>query len=364
MIKALLQILALFSCLQLYAIEIDELSPCDIKEVSLRGEWQFYWNEFAEQESISSEIIQLPGFWQGKVIDGKEITAQGYCTLRRKIKINDCLFEPALYIEHVHSAYEVHADGKLIYKSGKIGKSKEEYVPLRKPALIKLPRRDSLDIMIYASNYDHYRGGVLRTPLLVEYDYYNHKLETGRYIDTFIAGGTGIVGFTFLFIFLFSKRTPEVVCFALLSMTLCVRLMMAGIYPLHFLIDTMGYYRIMIRAEYFALFCLSVFTSLYIYFLFKEIVERKYLLIISWAGAFFMMLSIIAPIKVFTTITPYYLIMLLIMIALIVGIIYKGIRIGNRSAWILGVAMFIGLLWAVMDIMVYFGFLKSNSLLY
>lgn len=364
--KGLNIILILLFSISLYGSSIDLSNSwnCD-DPIEIDGDWDFYWMQLVDGSYPSSDDkLSLPSFWQNTMIEGEKLKSFGYASIRKKVQIPNCGEEVALFLEHIHSAYKVIVNDKVLYESGKVGESKEDYVPHRRPIIIPLPKTNYFDIVIQISNFDHYRGGVVRTPLIVNKESYTTNLDSGRFIDTFIAGGTGLIGVTFLFIFLFSRRTGEVFFFSMLSITLSVRLLMAGIYPLHEIIDVDDNFRWMIRVEYTALFLLSVFGASYVSFLFPNNQEKKFYTLIAIVGLLFSLTAIFGPIHFFTAIIPTYLLTLIFLIFVISLTVIKGLRSGDRSAWILAVGILFSLLWAIMDSFVYFGLLDSNKLLY
>ena len=335
------------------------------EKLEIGGEWQFYWEQFVDSNyEGSSSTINLPRFWQGLVINGEELPPFGYASFRKKVQVPETSEVIGLQIEHIHSSYRVIINGELIYESGKVADNKEEYQPMRLPKVIELPKATSYDIIIHAANFDHYRGGILNSPSLVNMKAFVKYEERQRFIDTFIAGGAGLIGLTFLIIFIFSRRTSEVIFFAMFSLTLSIRLLISGQYPLHFIMDITNDFRWLMRLEYITLFALLVFGALYIPSLFPNNKERRIYNILALIGMGYVTVTMFGSIKTFTSLTPSFLLMNLFLLIMFTYTVIKGVLIKDRSAWILLVALVVIFAWAVLDSLVYVGVLDVNRVIY
>ena len=64
--------------------------------VDLSGEWEFYWNkhltpaDFTNHNPVEKTgLINVPGCWNGYILDGKPLSGDGYATYRLKILMPD-----------------------------------------------------------------------------------------------------------------------------------------------------------------------------------------------------------------------------------------------------------------------------------
>lgn len=354
-----------FSATVIPQFNIDSLSIHELP-IELRGKWQFEFN--TEHLPGANDLIyqvSLPNFWtEHGAQDSDGFDSFGFGRYTIDLIVPKPRQGLGLYLEHVHSAYRVLLNGELVYTSGNIGDGSKSYQPYRKPSLVSLPFSDSIHIVIEAANFDHYRGGILRSPMLVDYDeFVKHQLRE-HYIDMFIAGGSGLMGVTMLIIVLFVGGNKELLYFSLLSLVLCVRIIFSGGYPLHFIIDTYGQFEWMIRFEYIALFLLSVYGSLYTIHLFKVDKVKPVYKFYAFTGIFFALAAVFLPVRWFSGLTPYYLIILIMMVLTIMWTVIKGIRKGDRSALILAIGISVVVGWALMDSLVYFHVTKPSRLLY
>lgn len=54
--------------------------------VNLRGEYEFYWQQFLSSEDFlrinqtEHETLRVPGEWNGKIVDGEAVGGYGYAT--------------------------------------------------------------------------------------------------------------------------------------------------------------------------------------------------------------------------------------------------------------------------------------------
>ena len=82
---------AIKGVLDLTGWDLDKDGP-----VNLVGEWEFYWRKHLESKDfrngnlpVRTGFINMPGYWNDYVVDGKALSGDGYATYRLKVIMND-----------------------------------------------------------------------------------------------------------------------------------------------------------------------------------------------------------------------------------------------------------------------------------
>ena len=78
-----------------------DLKNWDLKKegpVDLSGEWEFYWNKHLFPRDFSKSnppektgLMSVPGCWNGYLLEGKQLSGDGYATYRLKVLSNTYL---------------------------------------------------------------------------------------------------------------------------------------------------------------------------------------------------------------------------------------------------------------------------------
>ena len=99
--------------------------------LKLQGDCTYYWDTYLTQPedlpsvSAQSSQFKLPGFWTLQQSEFLTEHPYGMLSVHTTILLPDTLTSYALKFRSVMSAYEVWGNGKLLSKTGKVGKTKE-----------------------------------------------------------------------------------------------------------------------------------------------------------------------------------------------------------------------------------------------
>jgi len=159
--------------------------------LDLKGEWKFKWMEdepeFTNPDYNDSkwDLIKAPGYWDKKVKTG-----QGYGWYRLKVKLpklkgSDNYQHLGLYLEKVHTAYQLYINGQLVMKNGRAGNAKEQSQPQLLPLIKQIPgtiHNGQMVIALKIANF-HHRSGGMNTGLRLGYfdhiqsDFWQHDVK-------------------------------------------------------------------------------------------------------------------------------------------------------------------------------------------
>lgn len=167
-----------------------DLRTWDLKTdgiVELSGEWKFYWKNHISPKNTSSNsrfidhsYIQVPGSWNGLVLNGEKIPGTGYATYYLEVLLKSKKEPLALKILDMATAYKIFINGKVIDIAGFPGTSKQETIPLYSPKTVAfIPETNKLDIVVHVSNFHHRQGGMWETIQLGTQDQINDREKRG-----------------------------------------------------------------------------------------------------------------------------------------------------------------------------------------
>ncbi|WP_338030904.1 ATP-binding protein [Fervidibacillus halotolerans] len=136
------------------------------KVVLLDGEWEIYPNRLLmDDRPVSEEIhsyVQVPGKWNDLLE-----SPFGYASYRLRIYVDSKIDRNySMYIPSVRSSSEVYVNGRLLAKSGQVGKNKNEYVAKNLPysTTFTADSNGVIDIVIQVANFEDIRdSGIARS---------------------------------------------------------------------------------------------------------------------------------------------------------------------------------------------------------
>ncbi|GAB5417533.1 MAG: hypothetical protein Crog4KO_08050 [Crocinitomicaceae bacterium] len=138
------------------------------KEISMKGEWAFYWKQlpfdasgkFDAERLTTPEYFMLPGDW-GQL----DKPAFGFGTLHAQFTgLEDR--EAIAFFADIRSSYEVWCNGKKVIGHSDVFEPKKE--PLNpRPLRFELPPADTVDVYIVLSNYYYRNHGRVGSSLLL-----------------------------------------------------------------------------------------------------------------------------------------------------------------------------------------------------
>jgi hypothetical protein len=154
------------------AIDLSHHNFVDDPVTSLRGEWEFYWNQlltpedFATGKYANASRIHVPQSWQRA---NSAFSTLGYGTYRTTVILPDDSTDKSIYLPFVCSSAVIWINGKLAGKAGVVGKTAEEFKGRLKTTVIPLTDHvRKFEIIIQVSNFTYFSGGLVASPQVAE----------------------------------------------------------------------------------------------------------------------------------------------------------------------------------------------------
>ena len=193
-LRVLIGLLLLLSSIQ--PIKAQERSVIDLRDTDLNkpfeltGQWDFYWKQLitsSEGLAPSKSKVIPPHDWAEETLEGERLSAEGYATYAVRLILPSESPQLGMYIPHAFSSYKVIVNDSLVWESGKVGVSKEEYRGYREPKVVSLKefKIQTLDILIQVANFDHYNAGLYYPLELDAYSNLTRKIRTNQGISFF-----------------------------------------------------------------------------------------------------------------------------------------------------------------------------------
>ncbi|MBE7412243.1 MAG: SpoIIE family protein phosphatase [Leptospiraceae bacterium] len=289
--------------------------------LSLMGEWEFYWNEFinpikftspvgtASSKNIPVDFFKVPSAWNGyepiqNGLRGKPVSGDGYATYHLKILLNKPR-ELSMKMPIIVSAYRLYANGKLIAESGVPGKNSKESIPRFFTQVVRLPANISteVDLVLHISNFHHRKGG-FRNPILLGLDKDIHeKRERNLFLYGFPAGAFLIIGFYHFGLYFYRRRDSSALWFGLYSVFMSLNTLLSGEYYFHHIFPNLSY-EIGRKVEYITQFMSIPTLVLFIEKLYPVSKQRLFPGFIKGTSYLLALFVLLSPAKIFTYTFP------------------------------------------------------------
>ncbi|MFT6828652.1 MAG: signal transduction histidine kinase [Roseivirga sp.] len=362
--RLLLSCFTLVFCLSLNAQENwMNLSEETLEEATLlNGTWNFYWQELIQSEAEAKSkpsLVTVPHDWYNEKPNESSVNfpKQGFATYALNIILPKERPILGLEISQIFSSYNLIVNNELIYKSGLVAKSKEEYMPYREPMvhILDTKNSDTLSILIQAANYDHLNSGIHYGIHLGSYNRLQKQLNSKQSTNMFLAGGLFITGFILLsFSIAFRQLELQVPFYALFSLSLMYRMVGAEPYPLHTLLDHYNFY-LAIKLEYGTIHTTALFGGLFIFFLYpkQSNIWIKWIFYIVTSAS--LLIVLVFPPIVFTAILKYYLFFIIAYVGVFIYILIKAKMAQEYTSGYLIMALAVVMIWTVFQAITFLG---------
>lgn len=281
------------------------------KNISLNGEWLFYWNKLIQdyhQVDTPGLKVQVPGVWTSYDFDGKTYPSFGYATYKLTVLLPKNVGLLRISMPEVYTSYKLIINGAVVANNGRVGKDAEEAAPewINKDVDLDL-HVDTLHVLLQISNFTHQKGGISKPILVGPKEFVKLDRKRIEAFDLLLTGCVLMGGLFFLGLYLFGNRDKAILLFAIFAMIYSYRMIGTDNYVLHSLFPGINWY-IAIRIEYMSLFSAIGFFGLYSRYLYPEDIN-KYVVFSICAICFgFAAVALVSPPVVFSRLINPFLV--------------------------------------------------------
>ena len=299
---------AINGVLDLTGWDLDKDGP-----VSLVGEWEFFWRKHLESKDFRNEnppartgFINLPGYWNGYVVDGNALSGDGYATYRLKIVMKDQKGNFAIKFRDISAAFTIFVNEKKLGSTGVVGKSFETTVPRSLPKILDfISEDDQIEIILQISNFHHRLGGpweVIRFGK--EKDVWELR-ERSLAFDLILFGCIFIMGFYHFGLFALRRNERSTLYFGLFCFIIALRLLITGERYLLYLLPGIGW-ELMYKLEYLSFYLAVPIFVMFVHSLFFHEFSKLILRTIQFVGIIFSIIVMVTPARIFSHTVQFY----------------------------------------------------------
>ncbi|MBI9084421.1 MAG: PAS domain S-box protein [Desulfobacterales bacterium] len=281
--------------------------------VALDGQWAFYWRQFLTPEKNGDTMdaepqsfLKVPYVWNDHPLGAERLPGFGYATYRMRILLSPEPEPLALHVIDVATACTVYANGRLVYRAGLPGTSREMSTPGFLPGVADLgPVAGEIDLVVHVANFHHRQGG-LWDRITIGRPQQMHAMREGRIVFNMVLfGSLLLMGLYHLGIYGLRRDARSSLYFGLACLTVTLRTLTTGerylvqlvpAFPFEWLskLEYLGFY--------LAIGCFALFTRS----LFPEESDRRILFGIATLAGLFSLLVLTTPLRIYSYSTPVF----------------------------------------------------------
>jgi signal transduction histidine kinase len=265
--------------------------PADtqLPQISLAGQWQFYWGQLLTPADFTAPsggapkggMIAVPSSWVGQVLGpningGQPLPSFGVATYRTQVILSPDKVDTymMLLLESVGSAYRIWVNGELVGSLGSLAThtstsdNNVEVPQIRVNLLNITPKTKQLDIIVQVSNYSFRESGIFgdvridQPDATVRYVFNHYILQ-----DLLLIGVLVVVGLYHVMVYFLSRRESELLWLAGACLVTAVRAILLNKFLIHLLLPDVSWTILMYMqysAKFIALFMyIQLIRSIY-----------------------------------------------------------------------------------------------------
>ena len=323
---------------------------------NLAGEWEFYMSElitpaeFAAQVRPPQDYIDFPSTWNEH---SKSLRpGQGYATYRLKAVVNSPRTF-ALELPHLYSNYNLWINAKLIATNGTVGTSEKTSIPQWLPQTVSFKaERDTLDIVLQASNFHHAKGGIREPILLGDKQALLFKRQIAVISNIALFGALILIALCFVFVFLFSKNEASTLYAAALTLTWGLRSVFSNRYIANSFFPDFPW-ELCLKIEYLTLYLMMIWAILFLASIFKNDVNAAFKYLFCGFNGVFIGLTLFFKASFYTQFLPVYLSFCVALLVYIIYVLIRALVYEREGVWFMISCLFLGVILFSYDIFSY-----------
>ena len=269
-------------------LDLRHIQQADEFTVRMNGDWEFYFSTFIYgtpgeiTDTLHPDCYgRVPGYWNEYTVDGIRLPRFGYGTYRAVILL------PSGYRDRMgfdmpvfDTSYEIAINGVTMARNGTPARSRDESIPAYEPLFFSYtPQKDTLELLVRVSNYEHRRGGFwmpLKTGTF-------HTIQTNFTNQWFVSiAASGMLFASFLFFFIFymlDRRDRKLLMFSLLVLCMALRPFLSA--PYLITIADVRNWDLIVRGEYLILYTMIASGAWLAYMIYPTVWFRRFALAVN-----------------------------------------------------------------------------------
>ena len=279
--------------------------------VLLSGEWQFFWQKYIEPDvdfdpnaQHVSNLIKVPGTWNGHKQNGEKISGDGFGSYRLQILKSPHKEHLALKLLDMATAYRIYVNGELLFSSGFPGKTTDTTIPRLFPSIVEFEAGSKkIDILVHVANFHHWQGGMWESIKLGHVSTITAQRNKNLYVIFFLLGSIFIMGLYHFGLYWNRKTERSTLFFGVFCILIAIRLLTTGErYILHFFPDLS--YEWLEKCIYISFYLSIPVFTLYVKNLFPNEISSKVVWVAKLVGIIFSVVVLITSARFYTITMP------------------------------------------------------------
>ncbi len=280
--------------------------------VDLSGEYEFYWqqqispiHEVFSDSSQKPHYMNVPGIWNGKLIDGKKLPGEGFATYKLTVYLNRKI-PFALKFLDMGTAFTFFCNGEELTRTGHAGTSRENTEPAYNPHIVEYtPETNQLDITIWVSNFHHKKGGIWEKIELGLAKDIRAKRDKRVFTDIFLFSCIFVIGLYHILLNVLRNRDKPSLYFGISCLLIAMRRLLIGEIYFHELFPSIPW-AMLCRVEYLSIFLAVPFFGLFFYSLYKSEFNIIVLRVVITSSVVLSAIVIFTSVRIFSHTIPVF----------------------------------------------------------
>lgn len=289
-------------------LDLSEVELFGNEGVSLDTNWELYYNQLKQPSEffspLKSERVPLTSLWKDL---GKSNI--GYATYRLQVLLPEKYSMLGLYIPDFYTSYKLYVNDKLVAWNGVVANNEADYVPEFNPQVVFLNDvngNESIDIVIQVANFKHFRGGINRPIFIGDAHEMSHHMDVSNGLIMLLAGAAFVCGLFFVSLYFFNNVDSSSFYYGIFCLLSAIYITTRGEYLLLDFFPHMPW-ELVTRLEHFTFFTATFFFLFFVRCLFLKEFNLQIFKISLYVSGFFSLMSIMAPVYIYTMVTPIFL---------------------------------------------------------
>lgn len=298
------------------------------EQVSLNGEWAFYWKELLQPgDSIfhTPAYINYPRLWK-KDNGPQGISPIGYATYSLVVLLPKQKPALALKVPDSYCSYKLFLNGRVIAQNGEPGMTKETSTPFWSTQVIAIPSNtDTLHLVMHVANFWHSKGGVYKSIVLGDKEAVLLTQHRDTAFDLVLSGCLFMGGLFFFGLFVFGRHDKTILYFSLFCMLYSYRMVGTSLYVLHTLFPAINWF-VTVRLEYLTLILAVGLFSKYTKCLYPKEAVNFLMNTVMWCCWIYAAVILFTAPAVFTSFMHPFLVLMFLYIVVAFYVYIQAVR--------------------------------------
>ncbi|HRN55754.1 MAG TPA: ATP-binding protein, partial [Agriterribacter sp.] len=215
-----------------------------------------------------------------------------------------------LRIPDMYSSYRLYVNDSMAMENGKPAITKEDARPFWAERIIVLPQNtDTVRLLLQVANFWHSKGGPHKTIVLGNLSKMVKQNRIDWGLDAITTGFILMSGFLFFGLYLIAQNDKPILYFALFCFAYSYRILGTGPYLLFSVFPEVNWF-LALRIEYLSLVAACALFFQYIRYLYPGETSKVLVRTLLWVSALYSVIILAAPVRLFSSMIPLYLIVL------------------------------------------------------